>query len=240
MLLFAISEAGWTVAPNRRYVWLSWYALDGKRRLDPMGLRLSFYALVFMVGFVMAGLALISQGSQSQFPGQASAVAATLATDNGNNGVGPIAAGPVAAADVPSSGSGCAPAGSDTTIASADGRITVHVFPTMSRNVQFTIVTPVEPTIVPASPGQRVGALLFQVTASECGGGAIAPLPAEVNLGVRYSDADVGSLNEANFKLAWLDPADNTWKPLQKQAPDPAANYVSATIMNTGFFVVYQ
>ena len=53
-------------------------------------------------------------------------------------------------------------------------------------------------------------------------------------------DANVGGLNEANCKLAWLDPADNTWKPLAKQAPDPAANYVSATIMNTGFFVVYQ
>ena len=203
-----------------------------------MGLRLGLYALIFSVGFVTAGFGLIGQGSQGQFPGQASAIAASLAATNDNGGGEPVAVGPVGAASAPSSG--CAPAGRDTSIASADGRITIRVFPTMSRNVQFTIVTPVEPTIVPANPGRRVGALLFQVTASECGGGAIAPLPAEVNLGVHYSDLDVGGLNEANFKLAWLDPADNTWKALQKQAPDPTANYVSATIMNTGFFVVYQ
>ena len=203
-----------------------------------MRLRLGFYALVFIAGFVTAGLGLITEGNQGQFPGQASAIAAPLTVTNDNGGGEPVAAGPVGAASAPSSG--CAPAGGDTRIASADGRITVHVFPTMSRNVQFTIVTPVEPTIVPANPGQRVGALLFQVTASECGGGAIAPLPAEVNLGVHYSDPEVGGLNESNFKLAWLDPADNTWKPLQKQAPDPTANYVSATILNTGFFVVYQ
>jgi hypothetical protein len=203
-----------------------------------MALRLGFYVLIFTVGFVTAGLGLIRHGSQGQGLDQASAGAAPLAVTNDNGGE-PAAAGP-ATASTPSSGSGCAPAGSDTAIASADGRVTVRVFPTMSRNVGITIVNPIDPTSVPANPGQKVDALLFRVTADDCGGGAIAPLPAEVNLGVRYSDADVGGLNEANFKLAWLDPADNTWKPLPKQAADPAANYVSATIMNTGFFVVYQ
>jgi hypothetical protein len=204
-----------------------------------MGLRLGLYALIFIVGFVTAGLGIISQGSQGQGLGQTAALATPLWANNDNVATGPVA-GPVAAAAAPSSGSGCAPAGADTSIVSADGRITVHVFPTMSRNVQVTIATPVDPASVPASPGQKVDALLFRVTADDCGGGAIAPLPAEVNLGVHYSDADVGGLNEANFKLAWLDPADNTWKPLPKQAPDPGANYVSATIMNTGYFVVYQ
>ncbi len=206
-----------------------------------MGLRLGFYALVFIVGFVTTGLGLINQGSSGQGNGQAAAIAATLAAENGNNGGGePVAAGPIAAAAGAISGSGCAPAGGETSIATADGRITVRVFPTMSRNVQITIAQPIDPASVPANPGQKVDALLFRVTADDCGGGVIAPLPAEVNLGVHYSDADIGGLNEANFKLAWLDPADNTWKALQKQAPDPAANYVSATIMNTGFFVVYQ
>ena len=110
----------------------------------------------------------------------------------------------------------------------------------MSRNVHISIAKPIDPGSVPANPGQKVDALLFRVTADDCAGGGIGSLPVEVNLGVRYSDSDVGSLNESNFKLAWLDPADNTWKSLQKQAPDPAANYVSATIVNTGYFVVYQ
>ena len=213
-----------------------------------MGLRLGLYALLFMVGFITVGLGLISQGNSGQGPGQATAIAATLAAENGNNGGGePVAVGPAAGAAGAISGSGCAPAGSDTSIASADGRVTVHVFPTMSRSLRFTIVTPVDPAAVPASPGQRVDGLVFQILADDCGDGtvgALSPgpglLPAEVNLGVRYSDADVGGLNEANFKLAWLDSADNTWKPLAKQAPDPAANYVSATIQTTGYFVVYQ
>jgi hypothetical protein len=130
--------------------------------------------------------------------------------------------------------SGCAPAGSDRSFGSADGRVTVRVFPTTSRNVHINIVKPVDPATVPANPGQKVDALLFRVTADDCAGGGIGTLPAEFNLGVRYSDSDVGGLNEANFKIAWLDPADNTWKPVAKQAPDPSANYVSATTANTG------
>jgi hypothetical protein len=232
-----------------------------------MGLRLGFYALIAIVGFVTAGLGLISKGSHGQTTGQVSAIAAPLA-DNGNgngnnNGNGndnddedndnndndednqnegdsgdPFAA--LAASAGAGADGGCAQAGTDRSFGSADGRIAVRVFPTMSRNVRITIANPIDPASVPANPGQKVDALLFRVTADDCGGGGIATLPAEVNLAVRYSDADVGGLNEASFKLAWLDPADNTWKPLAKQAPDPGANFVSATIQNTGVFVVYQ
>ena len=237
-----------------------------------MGLRLGFYALIAIVGFVTAGLGLISQGSQGQRTGQASAIAAPLASDNGNgngngngndnddedndnndndednqNEGGGGGGGGAQVAAAPSPPQNCALAGHDTSIATPDGRITVHVFPTMSRNLRITIVNPVDPSAVPAAPGQRVDALVFQILADDCGegtAGAISPgaglLPAEVNLGVRYSDADVGGLNEANFKIAWLNPANNTWTPLAKQAPDPGANYVSATINSGGYFVVYQ
>jgi hypothetical protein len=234
-----------------------------------MGVRLGFYALIFIVGFVTAGLGLISQGSQGQVPGQASAIAATLASNNGNgdddddddndndeDNQNEGDSGDPFAAQAASSGGGasasggsggsCAPAGSDTVIGSADGRIAVHVFKTMPRSVRITIVTPVDPATVPAVQG-KVDALIFQILADDCGDhiiGAISPgpgvLPAEVNLGVHYSDQDVGSLNESKFALAWLDPETNTWKPLPKQAPDPGANYVSGTIFNTGIFVVHQ
>jgi hypothetical protein len=156
--------------------------------------------------------------------------------DNGNgNGNGNDSAG------VAASGSGdCVQAGHDATITSIDGRIAVHVFPSMSRNVRISIVTPVDPTTVPANPGQKVDALLFQVRADDCNGGAISPLPVEVNLGVHYSDVDVTGLTESKFVIGHLDSVDNTWKQELKQAADPNANFVSATIVNTGYFVVYQ
>ena len=73
--------------------------------------------------------------------------------------------------------------------------------------------------------------------AETCDGQRLTTLPGEVNLGIRYSDGDVGGLNEANFKIARLD--QSTWKAVDKQAPDPGANYASATIMELGYFVVH-
>jgi len=147
--------------------------------------------------------------------------------DNQNDGGG---GGQVAL----SQDNGCAQAFTSKAFTSSSGRISVQVFSTMSTNVRFSFADPIDAATVPATPGQKVDALLFRVSADNCGGGNLGSLPAEVNLGVRYSPV------AANYKLAWLDPADNTWKPLPKQAADPGANYISATIMNTGYFVVYQ
>ena len=157
---------------------------------------------------------------------------------NGNNGNDSTkSSGPA-----PSSGAGsnCAQAGHDTTIVSADGRVAVHIFPSMARNVRITIVMPIDPATVPATPGQKVDALLFQLTADDCAGGSISPLPAEVNLGVRYTDQDATGLTESKFSIVHLDPVGNTWKPELKQAADPNANFVSATITATGFYAVEQ
>lgn len=138
-------------------------------------------------------------------------------------------------------GSGtCASAGHDTLITSADAHAAIHVYPTMPRNIRITLVTPVDPTTLPAIPGTKVDGLLYQVTADDCSGGAISPFPVEVNLGMHYADLDATGLTETKFVIAHLDPVDNTWKQELKQAADPVNNFVSATIVNTGYFVVYQ
>ena len=50
----------------------------------------------------------------------------------------------------------------------------------------------------------------------------------------------MSGLNEANFRLALLDPATDAWRDFEKQAPDPGANYISATIMEVGYITIYQ
>ena len=120
---------------------------------------------------------------------------------------------------------------------SSDGTVQVTVYGNMPQGVRFSIRKPVDPNAVPAVPGQRVDALLFELIAETCDGGPLAKLPVEVNLGVRYTDADAAGLTEANFKIARLD--QGAWKAAEKQAPDPGANYVSATIIDMGFYVVH-
>jgi hypothetical protein len=93
---------------------------------------------------------------------------------------------------------------------------------------------------VPPAPGQKVDSLLFQVVAESCNGTPIPTLPAEVNLGVHYADGDVAGLNESSFTLAHLDTSANQWHAAQKQANDPPNNFVSATITDMGYYVVYQ
>jgi len=121
-----------------------------------------------------------------------------------------------------------------------DGRITVRVFGSMNTPLQFSIRHPIDPASVPSAPGPVVGGLLFQLIAENCGGGPVAVLPAEVNLGVRYTDAEAGGMNEGNFTLARLDTTANQWRTVEKQAADPPNNFASATITEMGFYVLYQ
>jgi len=97
----------------------------------------------------------------------------------------------------------------------------------------------VDPSAVPPLPGTLLDKLTFEILAEFCdGGGAIAELPAEVNLGIRYTPEEAAGLNEALLVIAML--VDGQWVPTPKQAPDPGPNYVSATIQRLGFYAVYQ
>ncbi|MFN8526847.1 MAG: hypothetical protein U0821_27400 [Chloroflexota bacterium] len=133
----------------------------------------------------------------------------------------------------------CSRPGDTTVLSSDDERIAVRVFNSMPRSVKFRFIRPVDPSSVPATPGRKVDDLLFQLVAEECDGGGIGTLPAEVNLGVRYTDGEVSGMDESKITISRLG-ADNKWQAEPKQAPDPGANYVSATITNLGYFVVHE
>jgi len=154
---------------------------------------------------------------------------------NDNRGVGSPPPSVQSASPAPA----CSTPGQDSTFSSADGRVSVHVFPSLTQSVKLSIL-PIDAASVPPPPGQKVDNLLFQIVAEACNGGPIPTLPAEVNLAVRYADADASGLNEMNFTIARLDTSANQWRQIQKQANDPASNFTSATITDMGYYVVYQ
>jgi len=134
----------------------------------------------------------------------------------------------------------CSTPGQEMAFQSDDGRVTVRVFGTMTQSVRFSIRAPIDPASVPPAPGPIVGGLLFQLIAETCDGVPLASLPAEINLGLSYSDADAAGMNEDTYTIGRLDTTANRWGPTEKQATDPPANFTSATITEMGYYVLYQ
>ena len=158
--------------------------------------------------------------------------------DNDNNS--DVFVAPPSRAPAPAPVAACSTPGQEMTFQSGDGRVTVKVFPSLTQSVKFSIRLPIDPASVPPAPGPVVGGLLLQLLAESCDGTPIATLPAEVNLGVHYTDADAAGLNEANFTLSRLDTSANQWRQVTKQATDPTSNFTSATIVDLGYYVLHQ
>jgi hypothetical protein len=160
--------------------------------------------------------------------------------NNGNDNKDDVVTPAAPRTSFPDAAPVCSTPGQEMTFTSGDGRVQVKVFPSLSQSVKFSIRLPIDAASVPTAPGPVVGGLLFQLMAESCNGGPIAVLPAEVNLGVHYTDADVAGLNEQNFTLARLDTSANQWRQVAKQATDPTSNFTSATVTEMGFYVLYQ
>lgn len=189
------------------------------------------------VVFLGQGGALTGQGSIHGRTDAVTVFAVPLADDNDNEDDGGPPPGPARTApDAPL----CSTPGQEMAFSSADGRFTVRVFSNMNRPIGLAVRL-VDPSTVPAVPGPLVDKLLFEILAEFCdGGGAIAELPFEVNLGIRYSDEEAAGLDEQNFVIAMLDSVNRQWLPTPKQVPDPGSNYLSATIQRLGFYAVHQ
>lgn len=161
-------------------------------------------------------------------------------SDDNDNDVEIPVAPPPADTPPPPAAAVCTTPGQEIAFQSADSRVTVRVFSTMSQSLKFSIRQPIDPGSVPPPPGTVVGGLLFQLIAETCDGAPLATLPAEINLGIHYSDAEAAGLNEAAFKISRLNTNTNQWQPEAKQAADPAANFTSATITEMGYYVLHQ
>lgn len=134
----------------------------------------------------------------------------------------------------------CTTPGQETLFTSFDQKVELRVFGTMPRPVRVEIYQVVDFLSAPLPPGSLVGLLAYEIRASYCDTNPIPQLPAEVNLGIRYNDIEATGLDENRFVIGKLDMTTGIWHPVEKQAKDPASNYVSATISETGFYMVWE
>ena len=135
--------------------------------------------------------------------------------DNDNDGDdGGVVSPPPAPPSQPASG--CTTPGQEMGFQSADVRIVVTVYPTMSQSIRIQL--PIGQVAVPPAPGPVVSDLSFEVIAYTCD----------------------GSLDEGRLTLARLNTGTNQWQNVAKQATDPPNNYTSATITEMGHYVLYQ
>lgn len=134
----------------------------------------------------------------------------------------------------------CAYPGQETAFTSFDEKVTVRVFPNTPEPVKIEILQIIDFLSAPLPPGNLVGLLAYEVQATTCDGAPLSQLPAEMNMGIRYTDLEATGLDEARFVIGRLDIPSATWHPVEKRANDPSANYTSATISQPGYYMVWE
>jgi hypothetical protein len=135
---------------------------------------------------------------------------------------------------------GCAQPGSDVTFTSRDGKVMVRVFPNTPSPVRVEILPVVDFLSAPLPPGQLVGLLAYEIRASHCDQSPLVQLPAEMNVQIHYSELEATGLDESKFVIGHLNMQEGKWYPVEKRANDAASNVVTATISETGFYMVWK
>jgi hypothetical protein len=118
------------------------------------------------------------------------------------------------------------------------GRVVVRMFPWLEEGITVTVRL-VDPVEVADMPGGPVGDLVFVVEAVDGDGDALADLPVEVNVNVRYDDGEVEDLDEGRLVISRLDPATSQWQPAPKLLRDPVTNYLAVSITELGAYAVH-
>ena len=115
----------------------------------------------------------------------------------------------------------------------------MRIFPNSPR-VRVEIYQVIDFLSAPLPPGNLVGLLAYEIRASYCDTNPLLALPAEANLSIRYHDLEAVGLDENRFVIGRLDIPTGTWSPVEKRANDPSQNVTTATIIQTGFYMVWE
>jgi hypothetical protein len=135
---------------------------------------------------------------------------------------------------------GCAQPGQDVVFRSRDGKVSVRAFANRSAPVRVEILPVIDFLSAPLPPGNLVGLLAYEIRASHCDSSPLVQLPAEMNLQIKYTDLEATGLNEQRFVIGHLNVPEGTWYPLDKRANDANNNVTTATISETGFYMVWE
>jgi hypothetical protein len=134
----------------------------------------------------------------------------------------------------------CSTPGQDTVFTSFDRKLTVRIPGSSPSPVRVELFLVINAYEAPLPPGTFVVPLVYEIKASDCHAGSLAAFPAEVALAIHYTDVEATSLDESRFVIGRLDMASGTWVPLERRANDPVANVVSATVVETGYYMVWE
>jgi hypothetical protein len=134
----------------------------------------------------------------------------------------------------------CSTPGQDTVFTSHDDKVTVRIFGNSPRPVRIEIYQVIDFLSAPLPPGNLVGLLAYEIRASYCDTNPLMQLPAEANLAIHYNDIEATGLDESRFVIGHLDVPTGTWTPVEKRANDPNQNVTTATIIDTGFYMVWE
>jgi hypothetical protein len=134
----------------------------------------------------------------------------------------------------------CSTPGRATVFTSFDQKVSVRVPESSPRPVRVELLLVINAHEAPSPPGFFVYPLAYEVQAGYCGADPLSTFPTEVALAIRYTDIEVTSLNESRFVIGRLDLATGVWVPMAQSAADPAANVVTATITEPGYYMVWE
>jgi hypothetical protein len=106
------------------------------------------------------------------------------------------------------------------------------------QNNLFIRLTRLDPSNAPPPPGVVVSGFIFRMDGSSCGGQPYTVLPAEVNLGLSYSDQIAAGRDESRFELMFFN--GQQWNTAPKLFADPSNNHVSASVTGLGVYALVQ
>jgi hypothetical protein len=134
----------------------------------------------------------------------------------------------------------CSTPGQDTVFTSFDRKVTVRIPGSSPRPVRVELFLVVNAYEAPSPPGTFVIPLVYEIQGSDCGADPLAAFPSDVALTIRYTDIEATGLDENRFVIGRLDMASGTWVPVERRANDPATNVVTATVVETGYYMVWE
>ena len=123
---------------------------------------------------------------------------------------------------------------------SRDGKVAVRVFASTPRRSAIEILQVIDFLSAPLPPGNLVGLLAYEIRASHCDSQPAGDVPGRGQPGDPLQRHRGDGPGREPLRDRAAGHADGTWYAVEKRANDPANNVDTATISETGFYMVWE